>query len=172
MRLFFGLECPMDVALAIADWRERQLPPMSRPVPLKNFHITLAFLGETRQDALEQLILSVDDCVPCPADRLVLDRVGYWPKPGIYWLGPTAWPAALEQMAGDLDKLRQSGQRQRGRSFCPHITLFRRCAHPPPAPTRTPGLQFEFDRLVLFESRPGRKGVTYRPVQEWCLPVA
>ncbi len=171
MRLFFGLECPLDVALAIADWRERHLPPMATPVPLKNFHITLAFLGETRPGGLEQLILAVDDCVPCPADRLVLDRVGYWPKPGIYWLGPSTWPEGLERLASDLDRLNRGGQRRKGRSFCPHITLFRRCLQPPPAPTRPAGLHFDFERLVLFESRPGRTGVTYRPVQEWDLPM-
>lgn len=160
----------MDTALAIADWRAQHLPPMSSPVPLKNFHITLAFLGETRRNELEELILAVDNTSPCPADRLLLDRVGYWPKPGIYWLGPSTWPPALEQLANNLDKLKRDGHRRSGRSFCPHITLFRRCQHPPPAPTRPAGLHFDVEKLVLFESRPGRTGVSYRAVQEWDLP--
>jgi 2'-5' RNA ligase len=172
MRVFFGLETPPDTALSISAWRDSQLPVLGRPVAVDNFHITLAFLGEADGRTLERLCLSVDAWPAAAAGTLALDQVGYWPRPGIYWLGPTRWPPALDNLALRLRGLGRQGAGKRDRDrFRPHITLFRRCQQPPPAPTLPPRFQFDYDRLVLFESRQGRRGVSYSPLAQWSLPV-
>lgn len=56
MRLFFGLGLSGRDAMAIAQWRTSMLPPLAKPVPVANLHLTLAFLGEvnpTRRAVLE-----------------------------------------------------------------------------------------------------------------------
>ena len=174
MRIFFGLAVPASTALAIADWRERQFPPLGRPVPAANFHITLAFVGERPQQALERLCDDVDARLarkPVSGGRMLLSQVGYWPKPGICWLGPEEYPAALDTLA---DRLQQSAlaigaRRERG-AYRPHLTLFRGCENPPPAPTNPASFVLEWRSFMLYESLRGRQGVHYRPVAEWSLP--
>jgi len=173
MRVFFGLELDAPTAVKIADWRDRQFAHTGRPVPAANFHITLAFVGELRETALEQLCLSVDDWLAGNSMRgngFDLDQTGYWQKPGIYWLGPARWPQQLTQLSDKLAGLasRVGGKREKG-NFQPHITLFRRCAEAPAAPAVIPHLTLTYTHFTLFESRQGKQGVSYHPRQHWDL---
>lgn len=173
MRLFFGLEPDPATAVAIADWRDRQFPGLGRPVPPANLHITLAFVGEVPAPALERLCEAVDRClaaIEAPEGYLRLDRTGYWPRPGIYWVGPTQWSPALDALARSLMNIgaRVGNGKKRDR-FIPHMTLFRSCQQAPPAPAVEPDVAFRFDRVTLFESRQTRNGVSYHALQDWEL---
>ena len=82
MRLFYALEVPGELAVAIADWRQQQLPPAGREVPLANFHITLAFLGEVAENRLEQLCTDTEHRLGTSAlgpNQIPLDQLGFWP---------------------------------------------------------------------------------------------
>ena len=57
MRVFFALELDPHTALRISNWRERQLTSIGKPVPVANFHLTLAFLGSLNEPAIERLCL-------------------------------------------------------------------------------------------------------------------
>ena len=173
MRVFFGLELDPPTALRIADWRDRQFTGAGKPVPPANFHVTLAFIGPLNESALERLCHSVDDALArtkAPGAVLQLDRTGFWPKPGIYWLGPGAWPEHLTRLA---QKLRSLGSAVGGKldrnPFQPHITLLRRCTAAPPAPAKAPVIELAYQHCALFESRQGKHGVSYHVLQEWNL---
>jgi 2'-5' RNA ligase len=171
--MFFGLDPGAELALQIADWRDRQFPGAGRPVPPANLHITLAFIGELRERDLESLALGVEHWLERrdPGGAVLnLDQTGYWHRPGIYWLGPSAWPAALDQLARKLRHLATSagGKRDRNR-FLPHLTLFRNCEHAPPAPSLPPDFTFGYDHFTLYESRQGRRGVSYHALADWPL---
>ena len=174
MRTFFGLELPADVAVQVADWRDRQPGVTGRAVPPANFHITLAFIGEIAPGPLERLCQAVDDWLEqgrVGTGELLLDRTGYWPRPGIYWLGPGNWPEPLSQMARKLRHLATSvGARRDRNPFQPHITLYPNCSTPPAAPATLPSIPLRYRDLTLFESRQGRSGVSYHPLQQWELP--
>lgn len=176
MRLFFGLDPGAEVALQIADWRDRQFPGTGRPVPPANFHITLAFIGELRERDLEPLVLGVENWLqrrhPRGA-RLMLDQTGYWHRPGIYWLGAREWPEELDDLAGKLRRLATAagGKRDRNR-FLPHLTLFRGCTQAPPAPSLAPAFVLDYDHFTLYESRQGRRGMSYHTLAEWELDPA
>jgi 2'-5' RNA ligase len=176
MRIFFGLELDADTALAIADWRDRQLHCDGRPVPPANFHITLAFIGELPMPDIERLCRAVDDWDPAsrvPGGTLSLDRTGYWHRPGIFWLGPTEWPGNLATLARKLASLAGSRGGKRDRNdFQPHVTLYRRCSNPPPGPALVPGIEMRYRHCTLFESRQGRQGVSYHALQDWQLAAA
>lgn len=173
MRLFFGLELDAATALHIADWRDRQLSCDGRPVPPANFHITLAFVGALGDSAIDRLCRSVDEWPARDTVRsaaLALDRTGFWPKPGIYWLGPGAWPDHLDRLAQKLGSLASAAGAKRDRNpFLPHITLFRHCIAAPPAPVAAPSIPLEYRQFALFESRQGRQGVSYHVLQDWPL---
>jgi 2'-5' RNA ligase len=173
MRTFFALELPAGLVLQLADWRDRQLGGCGRPVPPANFHITLAFVGKLSGGALERLQLAVDSWLagePARGDTLLLDRVGYWPRPGIYWLGPGDWPDSLAGLAAKLRRLGSAAGAPRDRSsFAPHVTLFRNCEGAPAAPAQLPAFSFSYSHFTLFESRQGRSGVSYHPLRQWEL---
>jgi 2'-5' RNA ligase len=173
MRVFFGLELDAATSLQVADWRDRQLPCSGTPVPVANFHITLAFVGALADPAIERLCLSVDAWLARstpPGATLRLDRTGYWPRPGIYWLGPAAWPEHLTRLAQKLNTLASAVGAKRDRNpFQPHITLFRHCVWAPPAPTINPDFAMVYRQCALFESRQGRYGVSYHVLQDWRL---
>lgn len=173
MRLFFALVPDPGAATAIGAWRDRHLPGQSRPVPLGNLHITLAFLGEVGEFRLERLCESVDglSTAPGPAPlSLHIDQLGYWPKPGVCWIGPREWPHSLEDLARRLGEVgvEHGCKRQRGR-YTPHITLLRGCRAPPPAPLQPPAFELSFDSFCLFQSRQGKRGVHYEPLADWAL---
>ena len=57
---------------------------------------------------------------------LTLDRMGYWPRSGILWLGPRKTPRALSVAVQRLsNQLRTLGYRGDGRGFKAHVTLAR-----------------------------------------------
>ena len=96
-----------------------------RMVPAKNIHMTLRFLGDvdaSQQWALEaRLAEFVFQSV-----TLSLDRVGYWPRAGILWLGPRKTPRALSIVVQRIsNQLRALGYRVDGRGFKAHVTLAR-----------------------------------------------
>jgi len=173
MRLFFALEIPAGLALRIAAWRERMLPPAGRPVPPASFHITLAFLGELDPRRLDGLCTDVERSLssrPAPGGSLQLDQVGYWPRPGIYWLGPSEWPESLGELARTLSTLGKiHGVGRKRDKFQPHVTLLRSCRAPPPAPTADPDFTYDYNACALMESRQGRRGFNYHPVAHWRL---
>lgn len=173
MRLFFGLELQETTTLKISDWRDRQFSGAGRPVPPANFHVTLAFIGQLSAHRLERLLQAVDHMLttsPLSGGALTLDQTGYWHKPGIYWLGPEAWPAQLDSLALRLGGLSSSfGAKRDKRPYRPHITLFRGCADAPPIPSQAPSIELTYRDFTLFESRQGRHGVSYHPLQCWEL---
>ena len=159
--------------MSLATWRDRQFGLAGRPVPPANLHLTLAFVGEVQPRLLESLCRDVDSWCESksPAAGCVqLDQTGYWHRPGIYWLGPSDWPKSLPLLADGMRTIaaRAGGKRERKR-FQPHITLFRGCQVAPPAPATMPGLSLSYVDFYLFESVPGRQGVSYVPLQHWRL---
>ena len=173
MRLFYALEVPGELALQMADWRQHHLPLLGREIPPANFHITLAFLGKVDKHQLERLCRQTDDMLQAhsyPTGEIHLDQVGYWPRPGIYWLGPREWPDALNRLAGSLANCGNSiGAKHKRGNYRPHLTLFRGCEHAPPAPTAQPDFLLEYRRFALMETHQGRRGVNYAPLAEWDL---
>ena len=177
MRVFFGLELDASTVLQIAAYRDRQLPCAGKPVSPANFHITLAFIGSLNNSAIERLCGSVEDWLArshVTGELLDLDQTGYWDKPGIYWLGPTTWPEPLSGLARKLRGLATAVGAKRDRNpFQPHVTLYRRCAAAPPAPSQTPAISLSYQHFALFESRQGKQGVSYHVLQDWdLLPTA
>jgi len=174
MRLFFALEAESATTLAIANWRDTRLMTDGRPVPAANFHITLAFVGELPDGKSERLADAVDAWVGAVAPAsgtLVLDTPGYWPKIGIYWLGPAQWPEALDGLARKLRSLATTaGARRDSAAFRPHVTLIRGCEQPPAAPICLPAISWRYRHFSLLESVQGKSGVSYRPLASWALP--
>lgn len=169
MRMFFALKPDPQSCLDIERWRERTLPPLDRPVPAGNFHMTLVFLGDVEPRRLDTLLTATDG-ISATSVRLRLDQLGYFPGPQILWIGPAAVPDNATRLVRALrHACHDSGVSIASRRFIPHITIARRCRIPPPASAEPPSVELEFDSFCLFESIDGRSGVRYQAASEWPL---
>ncbi|MGR3913933.1 MAG: RNA 2',3'-cyclic phosphodiesterase [Gammaproteobacteria bacterium] len=167
MRAFFALDIAVARQYAIEKWRARALPPLGRAVPAANFHITLHFLGEINARQFELLCSAAAGITP-PRIQLRLDMPGYFPRPGIFWIGPAVVPPELPELARALRKAgRKAGIAAARRRFEPHVTLFRNCRAAPPLPAPPPCFDIACDGFALFESRATQKGVRYQVMRRW-----
>ena len=166
-RLFFGLwpDEPLRQAIhaAVKPWLSGL---DARPVPVCNYHLTLAYLGDVelaRVPAIEQAVAAID----WSAFELVLDRLGHWRRAGVVWLAPAEVPAALSALVDGLwHALGPLGFVRDARAFAPHLTLARKLRRrPPPATVEPP--HWPVSRFALFESCAVPGGVEYRVVKQF-----
>jgi len=142
----------------------------SRPVPLENFHITLAFLGgvsSTVQACVEQVATTVTN----PAFSITLDRLGYWSRKRMLWAMPDPGqvPEALSTLvAGLYQGLAACDVVLEQRPYRPHVTLARKLGHGPKDGRIAP-VCWTFDRFVLMESVSTPAGVRYPVLRFWPL---
>lgn len=167
MRLFFALQPDPRTCLDIGSFRERTLPPLDRPVPIANLHVTLAFLGEVKEDRMEELV-ELAASVPVTPFDLTFNELGYWPKPRILWIGASTIPPALldvvQGLAGVARTLRLQVNKRQYRA---HITIARNCRTAPPASALPPAIAASFAGFTLFRSRMTRAGVRYEALGDF-----
>lgn len=165
LRLFFALDPPGRVRAAAAKL-QRRLALNARPVPLENFHVTLAFLGELPAACLPDL-RGIAGEASFSAGVLRLDRIGWFPRAGVAWLGPDTIPGGLQDFqAALMARLRGGGFRLERRRWAPHLTLYRKL--------RTPPVTIDFNAITwpvkgfcLMQSTPGDAGPVYRTLARW-----
>ncbi|MDE2091699.1 MAG: RNA 2',3'-cyclic phosphodiesterase [Gammaproteobacteria bacterium] len=139
-----------------------------RPVPPTNFHITLAFLGSL-DTAGGLLARQAADSVVGRSFELQLDRLGFWPEPGMLWLGAMQVPLAVQTLAADLAKaLRLQGLAPDSKPFVPHVTLARKVVKPGELGTLRP-LHWPVREFALLSSLTHARGSEYRPLAFWPL---
>ncbi len=167
MRAFFALDIDPALQCAIENWRDRTMLPAGRAVPAANFHITLHFLGVIDPRQVDRLCAEAGQ-LNAGRFALRLDTPGYFPKPGIFWIGPRVIPVALTELAGGLRKAgKKAGVKIPRKPFAPHLTLYRNCRARPPLPTLPPAFDLPCDGFALFQSITNHKGVRYEVIQRW-----
>jgi RNA 2',3'-cyclic 3'-phosphodiesterase len=131
MRLFIALNLPKAerrrIHEAAAPLREAGFPV--RWLDPENYHVTLKFLGNTRNEVVpvvEKVIRKV--AVQTRTFPLTLNGFGAFPtirRPRVIWLGADPIPA-LRCLKQDLEwALTRHGFEQETRAFHPHVTLGR-----------------------------------------------
>jgi len=169
--LFFALPVPDQVrALAgrLQAEARRAFGPARYPEP-EGLHITIAFLGPIDPGRGPALLAQAAGAAG-PGFALRTAGTGGFPRPGrarVLWLGFAPQPA-LDGLAERLrEALRAGGAAFDAKPFAPHLTLARfrepvdlgRAAFPGGEP-----LAFDVRELVLFQSVPGPRGNSYRPL--------
>lgn len=165
-RVFFAL-WPDDTLRARLAGLARAIPADGRLVPSDHLHLTLAFPGSVASERVTALIASVSvmDGPPIP---LRLDRLGYFERPRIAWIGPSDPPARLGELANSLESIcGECGIPMPDRPFRPHVSLRR-------SVNRFRSISFEpldwcASRVVLIESGQGGNPGSYRLLHEWFL---
>ena len=163
-RLFFALWPDAALREGLVQRRRVLEARFSKRVPDHNLHLTVLFLGDQPADRLDA-IEDAADAIRSPAFELLLDRLGWFKRARVVWLGGAApeagrsLVAALERSMGGL------GLDFDRRPWVPHVTLFRKIGDgrnlPPVAPLAWPVREFS-----LIESIPSRP---YQVLRTWSL---
>ena len=87
MRLFFALWPGQQQRQALHNLARKLPLENARLLAPGNTHLTLAFLGQVEAPVYARLVEAAGD-IRCPEFSLCLDRLGWWQKPKIAWVGP------------------------------------------------------------------------------------
>jgi 2'-5' RNA ligase len=134
----------------------------------EDMHITLAFLGDV--DAQRQACVEkVADGIEADAFELLIDQVGYWPRPRILWSGPGWTPDGLKDLVRALRHgLRECGFEPERRPYAAHITLARK-ARPVRFRNLERPLLWKLHDFALVASRLGGEPPHYQVLRRWDL---
>ncbi len=169
MRTFLTIAPDHDTALAINRWSGLCWPALDRKIPVQNYHITVAFLGDTDDNALQKLSEILDD-FSHPSFELTLNEIGYWPDSDVLWLGPTHAPDELNALHKKCKQAaNRVGARAGGRRYHPHMTLARKLITPPGSALLAPDFVFKVAALELWSSVREAKGARYDTLASWRL---
>ena len=178
-RLFFALwpDSTLRERLARAV-REAVHECGGRPVPLEQWHLTLAFLGAVpaarvvELAALARAAARAAD-VPETGLELSLGRLADWPQPQVRCVLPIEPAPALGRLARALaDVLSAAGFVPDLKPFHAHVTVARKVTRPS-APRHLRVVHWRFERFALLESRTLPSGAVYSVVETYplCSPA-
>ncbi len=144
-----------------------------RAVPAHNYHITLAFLGNQPVTSFGGIVSAgwkvAAGWVDAPLD-IELDRFGYWPKPRVFWLGPSGHREPLAQLAQLTDclwsALESLGIPRERRPLMPHVTLCRKVQRAPRLELSRP-VRWRATDFALVESVTASSGAEYTVVAQF-----
>ena len=169
MRTFLTLAPDADLALAIDKWCRLCWPAHERRIPVQNYHITVVFLGETDDHALQKLADLLEN-FHAQAFELCLNRVGYWPDTNVLWLGTDHVPEALVEMHQSCRRAaNRLGVRGGGKRYEPHVTLAKKFSTPPASALLEPDFEFRAQSLQLWSSVREAGGARYKTLASWTL---
>ena len=166
-RMFFAIwpnEAQIDQLYSIQSdyvaWGREVLP--------ENFHITLLFLGNISDAVTDCLAQSMQTVLASPF-KVQLDRLGYFEKTKIFWVGPTTIPQELESLfKGVRNCAQRCGISKLSKRYTPHVTLLRKSEVPVSNPNFMP-IEWPVNEFHLVESRTDRDGARYYTVDSFPL---
>lgn len=179
MRLFIAIELPDDVKRELARlWVDI---PGSRRIPTEQIHLTLSFLGEVDETAMELLTGELAR-IQVPEFRLCFSGTGCFPdrrRPRVLWIGLEPHARLKHLAAGVHEAVLACGITQEERPFSPHITLARLKQSPPREcdafldQNKKPKLPpLRVREFTLFQSRLTTQGALHIPIRIFPLAAA
>jgi 2'-5' RNA ligase len=142
----------------------------------ENVHLTLKFLGDVREEALDGLSAALGEiCAGHAPFDAVLAGLGAFPsarRARILWAGIGAGSDRLRSLAADIDAaLAPLGFEREKRPYVPHLTLGRVRGQPASfdLPSSIEHLGFRARHVELMESALTAEGAIYRTVDTFAL---
>jgi RNA 2',3'-cyclic 3'-phosphodiesterase len=172
-RLFFALWPSPEVRERLRQLTRKALHKNGRAVTPENLHITLVFLGSVPRERAACVREAAARLTGAPF-RLVLDRLGHFPRPRVLWAGPSELPPALTDLVRGLTAAaRQCGIETEERAYRAHATLARK-VNRPAAGISGHGLAidplgWEVEHFVLVRSVTHSEGAQYEVIASWPL---
>jgi len=129
MRLFIALDIPDAIRDRISLFVEgvSGFAPDARWAKLESLHVTLKFIGEQPDAAVEQIkqaLFTIESGAP----EIHFGGYGFFPtvkSARVFWIGMEATPQLAALAAAIDDKMPALGIPKEDRTFSPHLTLAR-----------------------------------------------
>lgn len=181
IRVFVALPLPPDTRRALASLQAAL--PDGRLADPDNLHVTLAFLGDQREDVLEDLHLALD-AIAIPPFALTIDGLGAFGKfpPRVLYAAISPDPALSHLRRKVRTAVRHSGIDLPHERFVPHVTLARfntgltedEAIGLDKFIAARAGLRlppFPVTSFAIYRSTLGRSGATYDELVSYQLPA-
>lgn len=175
LRAFLAVAPPHEVRHALVD-QLRELDVPGRLVPAANLHLTLRFLGDVDQVALDRFSASIDQAERGDSFIVSLTGLGSFPNPRkatVVWARVGKGGQALYELAEIAESgATASGLTAEERPFAPHLTISR--VRPPRDVVGLVNdteldISWRVSELVLFESVMKKGSVSYEPLEVFPL---
>jgi RNA 2',3'-cyclic 3'-phosphodiesterase len=129
MRLFIALDIDDAIRERIARFMEgvQGFAPEARWVRAESLHVTLKFIGEQPEPAVEQIKVALGTIRGSTAE-IQFRGYGFFPtakSARVFWIGMETGPQLAALAAAIDDKLAPLGISKEDRAFSPHLTLAR-----------------------------------------------
>ena len=135
-----------------------------RAVDRRNWHITLAYIGDFPENRIDELH-DAKSAIQFEPFRLRFDRLEFWPRPKIAVVVPPTIPPELERLVDDLKgRVFAAGiNPEHQRVYRPHVTVVQ-TARTFETQRLAQSAVIEWSGFELVESISEPGGTTYRPV--------
>jgi 2'-5' RNA ligase len=165
LRLFFALWPDVDAATRLARVAAKlNLTSPGRLVDAKNYHVTLAFLGEVAESRLA-VLRQVGGSLQAPRCTIALDSLKFWPQSQVVVAAAQETPPGLLSL---WMQLHEATGLPRAAQLRAHVTLARKVAQPPVVQAMSPIL-WRATRFSLLRSETGGAESAYTVVDTWPL---
>lgn len=166
-RLFFALWPGEQLQTQLLQWQSA-IVTTGKKVPKERLHLTLVFLGDTPQETVDDLLQTAAQ-IDHPAFELTLDSIGYFKRPRILWVGPSAPPNSVFILHQKIAAIVQAcGLSLPPEEFKPHITLARKAERPDDI-DHCRSLNWRVEEFCLVESHVTESGPEYRVIKTFPL---
>jgi 2'-5' RNA ligase len=169
-RLFFALWPDEETRASLARVQRDLAPRNGRRVDPDDVHLTVVFLGPAtaeQRDCAERTAAEVAAREVAAPFELTLDRIGSFPRAGVFWCGASVCPQPLLGLVLALNReLSNCGFVPERRAYRPHVTLARK-ARPVVAQELGNPIPWRVEELALVT---GTGAVPrYRVLRRWAL---
>lgn len=129
MRLFVALDIDDNIRANITRFldRVRDLAPGARWSPAESLHVTLKFIGERREEAVQDIKRRLET-IEASAFELDFRGCGFFPDtraPRVFWAGIESGSKLASLAASVADNLARAGIPNEEHPYNPHLTLAR-----------------------------------------------
>ena len=163
-----GGDCRLFVGVALSPAQQQQiaavlalLPAELKPVPAENLHLTLRFLGQSRETQARALWAQLS-AASLPVFSVRLSQLLCWSGPRVLCLAGDILDPALRDLDACITQAAASaGYPPAQHPLHPHLTLARGAKQLPPSPLTVPALQVQPTELHLYQSVSTPAGVRY-----------
>ncbi len=136
-----------------------------KPVDRRNWHITLAFIGDFPESQIATLQARAAQ-IEIEPFRLGFDRLDFWPRPKVACLIAPTIPVELQALVTSLNEmLLEFGVTTKDRTYRPHITVVQNARSFTTERLSQRAIS-EWSSMELVESVSGPGGITYSPLKQ------
>jgi 2'-5' RNA ligase len=174
-RLFLALVLPDEIKQKLNNWRALHLETIELPpVPVENYHVTLAYIGTVNADREKMLIERLGE-IKADSFPLLINKTDYWPTPKVLHLIPTMTPPRLLDLQRKVNKaIEHIGLPIETRPYRPHLTLYRKISQERFEQLEEDGLpephvDIAVEQFAIYESISDRDGVHYEKMDAFDL---